>query len=301
MLLSFLPPPRAASRRAAIICAVLAAALLAAGCSALRLGYGQAPSAVWWWLDRYAGFDAEQTPRVRERIDGWLRWHRATQLPDYAALLARAAQEVMADAGPAQVCGWLDTVAVRIDAAAAEALPALAATAVTLAPAQIDRIERRLAKNDEKFREEQVDAPAAAVAERRLDKAVDRGQQLYGRLGAAQREQLARNIAASPYDAELALAERQRRRRELVGLLRRVRAERMDAVQLQAQAAAFVERLRHPPDGPWRAHQQQMRAFNCDAAARLHNLTTPEQRQAAARRLAGWERDLRALAADAEP
>ena len=280
---------------------VLAAALLGAGCSTLRLGYSQAPTAAYWWLDRYADFDGEQGDRVRERIEGWLRWHRAIQLPDYAALLARAGREIAADADAAQVCGWIDVVALRVDTAATQALPALVATALTLKPAQIDRIERRLAKNDATFREEQVDAPAAQIAERRLDKAVDRAEMLYGRVGAEQRKQLARNVADTPYDAALVLAERQRRQRELVGLLRRIRAERLEAGRAQAEIAAYVERLRHPPEGPWRAHQQRLQAFNCDAAARLHNLTTAEQRKAAARRLAGWEGDLRALAADAEP
>ena len=297
------PSPRlaAARRGGRIMVAVLAAALLGAGCSTLRLGYSQAPTAAYWWLDRYADFDDEQSPRVQARIDDWLRWHRATQLPDYAALLARAGREIVADASPAQVCGWIDTLAPRIDAGVQQALPSFAATAVTLKPAQIERIERRLAKNDETFRKEQVEAPAAQVAERRLDKAVDRAEMLYGRLGAALREQLARNVAETPYDAAAALAERQRRQREFVGLLRRVRAERLDAAQAQLHFAAYAERLRRPPDGPWQAHQQRLQAFNCDAAARLHNLTTPAQRQAAARRLAGWERDLRALAADAEP
>lgn len=278
---------------------MLAASLLAAGCSALRLGYSQAPTAAYWWLDRYADFDAEQAPAVRERIAAWLRWHRATQLPDYAALLARAGQEVAADAAPAQVCGWIEALAVRVDVAADAALTALAATAVTLSPAQIDRIERRLAKNDDKFAEEQVEGPAEAITARRVERAIERAETLYGRLDAPQRERLARNVRESPYDAALALAQRRQRQRELVALLRRVRAERLDAAQARVEAAAFVEQLRKPSiDSPWRAHQQRLQAFNCAAGAALHNATTAAQRGAAARRLAGWERDLRALAAE---
>ena len=69
---------------------------------------------------------------------------------------------------------WLDDVARRVDAAFVQALPAVAATAVGLTPAQIDRIERRFAKNDVTFREEQVDGTPAGLAERRLEKAVER-------------------------------------------------------------------------------------------------------------------------------
>ncbi len=300
-MLSFRFLGDAALRGAAIIGSALLAAALLGGCNALQLAYGQAPTAAWWWLDRYADFDDAQAPQVRERIDAWLRWHRATQLPDHAALLARASREVLADATPAQVCGWADLVAERLDLAVDEALPALAATAVTLAPRQVDRIERRLAKAEETFREDHVDGSAATVAARRLERAAEGAEKLYGRLGAAQREALARNLAESPYDARLALAERRWRDREIVALLRRVHAARLDARQARAEAAALLRRLRQPPDEAYAAQRQRLREFNCVAGARLHNAAGAAQRRTAATRLAGWEADLRALAADAAP
>ncbi|MCX7224461.1 MAG: hypothetical protein NT071_02345, partial [Burkholderiales bacterium] len=40
-------------------------ALLLSGCSALRLGYSQAPELAYWWLDSYFDFTEAQTTRVR--------------------------------------------------------------------------------------------------------------------------------------------------------------------------------------------------------------------------------------------
>ena len=289
----------AASRGAAIIGVAFAAAALLGGCSAVQFGYSQAPTALWWWLDRHAGFDDAQEPQVRARIDAWLRWHRATQLPDYAALLARAGREMAADATPAQVCGWVDLAAARFALALDEALPAFAATAVTLTPRQVDRIERRFAKIDDEFREEQVEGSAAALAARRVERAIDRAEKLYGRLDAGQRAQVARGVAASPWDASLSLAERRWRHREVVALLRRVGAERLDAAQAGAEAAALARRLQQPPDEAQRAQRQRLREFSCAEGARLHNMASAAQRRTAAARLAGWEADLRALAAGA--
>ena len=40
----------------------------------------------YWWLERYIDFDETQEPRAREAVAEWFRWHRSTQLPEYAGL-----------------------------------------------------------------------------------------------------------------------------------------------------------------------------------------------------------------------
>ena len=89
-----------------IISAALAALLLAGCGSFLRLGYGQGPHLAYWWADGYLDLDGEQSLRLREALDDWFDWHRRTQLPDYAALLARAQREVMQPSSPQAMCAW---------------------------------------------------------------------------------------------------------------------------------------------------------------------------------------------------
>ena len=291
-----------AVRRAAIIGAVALASAAFAGCSMLRLAYDQGPLAAYWWLDGYADFEGEQPARVRERIAEWWRWHRATQLADASALLTRAADEVLRDATPAQACGWIGTLTQRVDLYVDRALPALAETATALTPAQIDHVERKLAKNDEAFREDQLEGAPDKVAERRLKKAVERAEQVYGRIGAAQKEQLARNLAASPYDPAVSFAERRLRQRDVVATLRRVGAGGgLGAEQARTEAQALVQRLRQSPRPGWQAYQQRLQTFGCTAGAQFHNVTTAAQRRVASERLAGWAGDLRSLAARPEP
>ena len=83
---------RASTAKAAIIGGCLLALLLLGGCSAVRVGYNQAPTLAWWWLDGYMDFDATQAPKVKDTLAQWFAWHRSTQLPDYADLLAAAQQ-----------------------------------------------------------------------------------------------------------------------------------------------------------------------------------------------------------------
>ena len=76
------------------------------GCSALRVAYNTGPQLAWWWLDGYVDFSREQTPQVKASIDRWFEWHRQTQLPGYAALLAAAQTRITEPLAPAAACQW---------------------------------------------------------------------------------------------------------------------------------------------------------------------------------------------------
>ena len=279
-----------------IIAAALALAL--GGCSALRFGYNQAPDLVYWWLDGYADFDEAQTLRTREGIRRWFDWHRRTQLPEYAQLLARAQAEALADGTPEQACRWWDLLRERADRALSEALPSAADVIPRLTPAQIQHVERRQAKSNDEFRREYLDGSAARRLEKSVERTLDRVETFYGRLDDAQRERLAKQVAASPFDAELWFAERRARQQEAVALLRRVAAEKPGREATLAMLRAYVERLDRSPREPYRRYLQRLTAYNCSLAAALHNDTTSAQRQALAERLKGWANDLRVLASD---
>ena len=114
---------RAFSGKAGIIGGWLLALLLLGGCSAVRIGYNQAPTLAWWWLDSYMDFDAEQAPRVKGALEQWFAWQRRTQLADYAELLAAAQTQVMQPATPQQICRWSDELRTRAATALAHGVP----------------------------------------------------------------------------------------------------------------------------------------------------------------------------------
>ena len=273
--------------------------MLLAGCSVLRLAYPQVPTLAYWWLDGYVDFNDSQAPRVREQLDELFRWHRSNQLPDYVALLARAQAEVQADATAARMCAWFDELAARLDAAYGHALPAAAEIALTLTPAQVDAMERKFAKSNEEFRADYLQATPASRLKAAVKRSVERAESLYGRLDEAQRERIAREVAASPFDPDLWQAERLQRQRDILQTLRRLQADRASPEQAQAALGALAEQARHSPREAHRAYQQRLLQANCAVAALVHNGTTPAQRQVAAATFKGWETDLRALATPA--
>jgi hypothetical protein len=283
-------------------CGMLAALALAlalglAGCSALRLAYNNGPQLAWWWVDGYFDFTREQAALVKPAIDQWFEWHRGTQLAGTAALLAG----LQAEAGEAltaeRACAINDRIRERLEPAIDRALVLSAELLPQLGEAQIRHYERRAAKAIDEMRDEYLQADAAERGRESVKRAIERSEQVYGRLGEAQRKVIADGVEASPFDAEAWLRERERRQRDTAATLRRLIASKADRDTRLAALRALVERSAVSPNTTYREYQRRLVAYNCAFAARIHNATTPAQRAEARARLKGWEDDLRALVA----
>lgn len=285
--------------KAAIIGWWLAGLLLLGGCSAVRIGYNNAPTLAWWWLDGYMDFDASQAPRVKDALAQWFAWQRTTQLPDYADLLAEAQLQVMQPATPQQVCRWSDDLRARIGVALAQGVPLAAELLPTLKPQQLAHLERRYRKSNQDFEQDFLQQPEERL-KASIDRTVDRAEMLYGRLDERQRQQVAAGVAASPFDAAAWYAERQALQRETLLTLARLTAGgagRADPASNLAALQALSLRMQRAPPGAYRDYQQRLADYNCAFVAQLHNSTTLAQRLAARNKLKAWEEDLRALAA----
>lgn len=272
-------------------------ALALMGCSAVRLGYDNGAQLAWWWLDGYVDFSREQAPPAKQGIERWFEWHRATQLPDYAALLADASAQVLEPTTPAQACRWQARLREALDPALDRAVELAAELVPGLGEAQLHHLEQRYAKGNDEMRSDFLQPDPTVRARESVRRTVERAERLYGRFEEAQRRVVEAGVAASPFDPEIWLAERQRRQRDTVQLLRRLLAERADGDQRLAAMRMLALRTEHSPDPEYRAYQSRLAEYNCAFAARIHNATTPAQRQRARDTLKGWEEDLRALTA----
>jgi len=270
--------------------------VLLAGCSAVRLAYNQAPHLMYWWLNGYVEFDAEQSERARDALAEWFRWHRATQLSDYAALLAAAQRQILQDVTPQEVCQWADELRKRLEIGYEQGVPAIAEMVSTLKPRQVQRVERRYREADEEFRDEFLQATRAEQLEESNKRAVSRAELIYGELNEAQRGLLKQGIAESPFDPQRWLAERQMRQREVVDTLRSLLAQHADSTRIEAALRLFAAHAARSPRPAYRDYQRRLFDHNCQLIARLHNGTTAEQRRRGAERLRAWEEDLNALA-----
>jgi Family of unknown function (DUF6279) len=293
-----------ARRWRGIIGALLVAVVLG-GCSVLRIGYGQAPTLAYWSIDGYVDLEGAQGPRLREHLDAWLDWHRRAEMPVYANLLARAQREVMEPTlSPAALCWWRDEANRRLDAALDRAAPGLATLMLALTPQQIAHLERQLAKHVDKTRAEFAQADRAERAQASFKRTLERYENLYGRLDEAQRTRLAQLLAASPFDADRWLVERERRNRDMVDTIKAAVARGSDAESTASRARGeaavrlIAERSQRSPRAEYRAYQERLAQDNCALAAAMHNTTTAAQRQHARGKLKGWEDDVRWIASN---
>lgn len=273
--------------------------LAVSGCAVVQLAYKQAPSWTSWWINSYADLDDDQGPRTREAIDAWFRWHRQTQLPEYAAMLTRMQQQAGENTTAAALCRWEPELKQKAEAALAHAVAPAAELAVTLTPQQLRHIEKRYERNNKEFREEYLQPDPQERREELLDKTVERMEKLYGRLDAAQRERVAKALSASPFDPELWNTERIARQRDTLQTLRSLTADGRAVPAATAQAAVrdLMGRWLSSPRPAYAAYQRRLVDYNCGWIAELHNTTTPEQRKTARDKLRGWADDARALAA----
>ena len=266
-----------------------------AGCSALRLGYGNGPQLAWWWLDGYVDFASEQAPAAKKAIDRWFDWHRSTQLPEYAATLASLQAQVVEPTTPALACAWQDRLRSRLDPAIDRAISEFADLLPGLGEAQFKHLEQRYAKGNAEMRDDFLQPDAAERLKESVKRTVKRAEQLYGSLDDTQLKLIQAGVAASPFSPDLWLAERQRRQRDTLQTLRRLVADKADRDTRLAALRALAARTERSPHAEYRAYQVKLADYNCGLAAQIHNTTAATQRQKARDTLKGLEDDLRSL------
>lgn len=266
-----------------------------AGCSSIRLAYGNAPQLLWWWIDGYVDFSSEQSPAVRQGLDRLHEWHRSTQLPELLALLGSAQAQVGEPATAAQACRWQTQVREALEPTLQRALQLAAEQLPGLSEAQFRHIEQRFAKGNAEMKRDFLQPDAQERQDVAVKRTLERVERIYGRVGDAQERVVREGVAASPFDPELWLAERQRRQRDVLHTLRKLAVDRAGPDERLAALRTLVQRVERSPDAEYRAYQQTLTDYNCAFAARIHNATTPAQRQKARATLKGWEDDLRSF------
>jgi len=269
------------------------------GCSSVRLTYGQGPTLAYWWLDSHADFNSEQAPRVKAALSDWFSWHRATQLNDYAAMLVAAQRLAVDNVTPAEVCRFTHTAELRLARAFEPAVAPAAEILRTLGPAQLRHLEQRFNKGNDEWQRDHLQSTASDRREAAAKRWVDRAESFYGTLDDAQRNLVAVDLAASPYDAQAWFDERRTRQQDNLRTLRQLLAERSDQAGFEAALRAMAVQLVRSPRAEYRALKERADQAQCALIARLHATTTSAQRQRAAKQFKTWEDDLRALAATA--
>ncbi len=277
------------------IIGVLLLALSLGGCSAVRLGYNNAPHMAYWWLDRYFDFDSAQGDRLRADLDATLDWHRQQELPLLAQQFDRLQGDAARPVTAAQLCAVYASLRERAEAPVWHLVPALAAIASSLQKTQLDHLAREYDKRNREWRDEWMDGPPAERLEQRGKQLVERAESFYGTLEPAQRNAITAVIRQSGYDPAIQYRERLLRQQDTLQTLRGLTSNPPAAARAQADIRALLERTLHSPDPAYRPYRDQQDTANCAALAALHNSATERQRAKLVETLRAYADDARAL------
>lgn len=286
---------RLCSHRMGGIILALALALALGGCSAVKLGYANLPNLMGWWLDGYVDFSDEQEPRMREAVAALHAWHRQHELPRVLELLGRMEQLAPGDITPQQACTVVGEVQARLKAVGRQAEPAAVALASGFTQRQLRHIARKFRTNNERFQREWIALPPDEQLEKRYSQMLDRLETIYGRLDDAQRAVLKQRMAATVWNPNRMHAQWQRRQQDLLEILGRIGQPSTAPAEATALLRGWIDRLQTPADPAYRSYQEALLQEGCATFAAVHRATSAAQRQHAARRLQGWQRDLREL------
>jgi hypothetical protein len=278
-----------------IIIGVTVLSLALGGCSVARLGYNNAPSLLYYWLDSYFDFDSAQTLAMREKLQALQDWHRKEELPQIADLLKNLQPSAGQNVTPEQVCRLYGFILERAQTPLNYLSPAIASLAVTLSQAQITHIQAEFDKRNQQWREEWLDVKPPKRLERRQKQIKDQAEMFYGRLSDAQTAQIKLLLETAGYDPQRQYAETLRRQQDSITVLNLIRTSGLPQAQATAEIQNLFARSFVSPDLEYRRYAEQARQLSCNAIAQLHNSTSTEQREKMLKTLIGYEADARAL------
>jgi hypothetical protein len=290
--------PAQGLRRAVHALAALGVVLLLAACSSLKLGYKYADTLLVYSLDSYLDLDDAQENLAREGVSELLAWHRSTQLQAYAGFLDDTERKVgNGRVGSDDVLAFQQAMNEKLMRVGEQAAPELARLALTLTPAQVDRLADKLAEDGAKARGEFVEIAGRQTLDDRVKAYAERAQSWFGSLSKEQLEMVRSALAARPSGPQLWMEERERRQRDMVALLRKIVDEKPSERVAAGWLRACFAQLAQPADEARRTRVQENRHDNAQLIAQLINTATPAQKAALASKLRGYAQDFNALAA----
>jgi Family of unknown function (DUF6279) len=283
--------------RHASVWVALAALMTLSGCSTLKVVYNNSDDLIYWWLDSYADLQGEQKQFTRDTLAELQRWHRQQQLPEYVALLKRMQAMAPNDITPTQVCAVTEDMKTSFVTLLRFVEPASTKLATQLKPDQLISIRQRFDKTNQTWKEDWLDPNAEDRLRFRTKQAANRLEDFYGRLDKTQRDALNKWLSESIFDPKLSYAERQRRQADSMQTFQRMIQEGSATAQAQSMLRGLIERSFNSPNERYRAYNRELWNENCEGFAKLHNSTTPSQRQRMVEALRGYEQDFKTLMA----
>jgi hypothetical protein len=277
----------------------LAALLLA--CSAARIGYNNGETISYWWLNSYVDFEGEQKPWVKAHIDELFAWHRKTQLQQYVKLISHLQRVDLSKITKADLLADYEEGRKSVNAITDRAAPEFAELALSLTPEQIDNIEKKLEKNNDKFRKDYLRGSVQDKQDFRYKRMMKQAEYWFGDFSHEQQQKLRALSDARPLNNELVMADRIQRQKQLIDLLKKIQSHKPDKEATQQMIRQYIAAaMTHFGNKQYQAFFDQSNEANAALVADMMHMATAEQKRHFINTLQDWVSDFNRLMAKAE-
>jgi hypothetical protein len=277
------------------ITAICCLVLLITACSTVRFAYNQGDTLIRWWIDDHIGLTAEQEVLTRELLEQQFWWHRTEQLAEVSKTLEQLRRQLHRPLSTQEVSQFSDDLKKFIYAIAKKSTPDAAKIFVTLQNNQIEKMQKRMQKGNEKFAKEWLPPSAEKQNKVRADKVIDRVEWLFGTINKEQEEKIRQHIKDNPLDMNMVYQERLRRQNDLIKIVRTIHQNKLNQQQAEELLTVYMKNFEYGTSKEQQDFGKKRSAIGVQLSSFITHTMNDEQRKYASGRVETWALDVQEL------
>jgi hypothetical protein len=277
------------------ITAICCLVLLITACSTVRFAYNQGDTLIRWWIDDHIGLTAEQEVLTRELLEQQFWWHRTEQLAEVSKTLEQLRRQLHRPLSTQEVSQFSDDLKKFIYTIAKKSTPDAAKIFVTLQNNQIEKMQKRMQKGNEKFAKEWLPPSAEKQNKVRADKVIDRVEWLFGTINKEQEEKIRQHIKNNPLDMNMVYQERLRRQNDLIKIVKTIHQNKLNQQQAEELLTIYMKNFEYGTSKEQQDFGKKRAAIGIQLSSFITHTMNDEQRKYASGRVETWALDVQEL------
>jgi hypothetical protein len=269
--------------------------LLITACSTVRFVYNQGDTLIRWWIDDHIGLTADQEFLTRELLEQQFWWHRTEQLTDVSKTLEQLRRQLNRPLSTQEVSQFSDDLKKLIYAIAKKTTPDAAKLFVTLQSNQIETMQKRMQKGNEKFAKEWLPPGLEKQNKIRADKVIGRVEWLFGSINKEQEEKIRQHIKNNPLDMNIVYQERLRRQNDLIRIIKSINQNKLNQQQAEELLTVYMKNFEYGTTKEQQDFGKRRAALGVQLSSFITQIMNDEQRKYASGRVETWALDVQEL------
>ncbi len=277
------------------ITAICCLILLITACSTVRFAYNQGDTLIRWWIDDHIGLTAEQEFLTRELLEQQFWWHRTEQLTDVSKTLEELRRQLNRPLSTQEVSQFSDDLKKFIYTIAKKTTPDAAKIFVTLQSNQIEKMQKRMQKGNDKFVKEWLPPSIEKQNKVRADKVIDRVEWLFGSINKEQEEKIRQHIKNNPLDMNMVYQERVRRQNDLIKIVKSINQNKLTQQQAEDLLTVYIKNFEYGTSKEQLEFGKRRSVVGVQLSSFITQIMNDEQRKYASGRVETWSSDVQEL------